>query len=241
MLLAHGAKPNRRDAQGRTALILAADYSDRSDVVHAPHQWTALTRRRLTTLGRELYPLSRWPVAIYGLHWRYYGPSTRLLRLRTSPQAAARLGLKTMQAAMAEFHELTSCVSCHHEGLGRIATASLRDHGFAVDNGVQKAEMEAVNAVMTAMEPLHEQALKSPEVMKQVPLIEINEVATTDTWLLAGMAAQKQPPTRGSCQRWRMVACQAADARWPLGLLRSPREPHAVELLHVHRAGCSAR
>src|SRR5205814_990173 len=110
-----------------------------------------------------------------------------------SPREAVQASLKLLESSMMKFNQTTNCISCHQEGLGRIATGAARDRGFHLDPALQRVQMERITGALTAMRPLHMQALKDPAAMKQVPLIEINEVSPVATWLLAGMAAQKQP------------------------------------------------
>jgi hypothetical protein len=75
------------------------------------------------------------------------------------------------------------------------------------------------------MQSLHQQALKSPAAMKQVPLIEINEVSPTDTWLLAGMAAHKQPANEATGAMAMVLARQQLpDGHWQFSLPRVPMQ-----------------
>jgi hypothetical protein len=61
--------------------------------------------------------------------------------------------------------------------------------------------------------------------MKQVPLIEINEVSTSDTWLLAGMAAHDQPGTSGTAAMARVLARQQSkNGQWSLSGPRAPMQ-----------------
>jgi hypothetical protein len=75
------------------------------------------------------------------------------------------------------------------------------------------------------MLPLHAQALKSPEAMKQVPLIEINEVSTAYGWLLAGMAAQNEAPAASSAAMAGVLARQQLPSgQWAFSLPRIPMQ-----------------
>jgi len=104
-----------------------------------------------------------------------------------------------------------------------MATAEARGFGFAVYNKVQKAQAGRIDGMLMAMKPLHEQALKNPHVMQQLPLIEINEVSTMYSWILTGMAAQNEPKNAANTA---MAMClgrqQMPDGSWTFAL---PREP----------------
>lgn len=78
---------------------------------------------------------------------------------------------------------------------------------------------------MTALQTLHMQALKSEEVMKQVPLIEIEEVATGYTWMMAGMAADKQPANEAAGAMAMVLARQQMpDGHWQYSVPRVPMQ-----------------
>jgi hypothetical protein len=72
---------------------------------------------------------------------------------------------------------------------------------------------------------LHEQALKNPEAMKQIPLIEINEVSTMDCWILAGVAAQNQPANESTAAMALVLARQQSPAGcWTFSVPRVPMQ-----------------
>jgi len=221
MLLDNGAKPNTRDGSKRTALILAASYGDYPEVIRALVKGGADVKAT-DAKGRTAGTCA----AVHG-----YTQTAAVLgnRAPTSkigdPRKAILISLKTLQSSMAEFARDTNCVSCHQEGLGRITTGMARGRGFPTDAAVRKIQALRVDGALNAMKPLHEQALKNPEVMKQVPLIEINEVNSTDTWLLAGRAAQKEPPNAASAAMALVLARQQTpNGSWTFSLPRVPMQ-----------------
>ena len=230
MLLQKGANPNTRDAKGRTALILSAAYGDYPEVVHALLSGGA-DAKTTDTQGCSAAALAEV---------RGHSKSLVLLGKPTpaslaaagrahSPREAVHLSLKLVQSSMLQFHKMTACVSCHQEGLGRIATGEARDRGFSLDQAVEQPQVKRLDQTLAAMQPLHTQALKDPEAMKHVPLIEINELATTDTWLLAGMAAHNQPPTEGTAAMTMVLARQQApDGHWSFSVPRVPMQSSNV-------------
>ncbi|HWD39975.1 MAG TPA: ankyrin repeat domain-containing protein [Fimbriimonas sp.] len=220
VLLKHGAQPNRRDSKGRSALILAATYGDYPAVVSALLKGGA-NPKATDARGRTAATLCA--MHRKGVQLGQAEPNLCLSGKYRTPRQAVSTSLKLLQSSMQAFHDGTTCVSCHHEGLGRIATGAARDHGLRLDAGVQKEQRERIDGMLSALRPLHEQALKNEQVMKQVPLIEINEVTTADSWLLNGMAAQKEPAT-GATAAMAMVLAkqQMPNGSWSFS---GPREP----------------
>ncbi|MHB8638012.1 MAG: ankyrin repeat domain-containing protein [Fimbriimonadaceae bacterium] len=230
MLLKHGANPNARDAKGRTALILTAEYGDYPAVIHALKAAGADVRatdptgasaaafaakRKFAASEAELGKPTRAAVVAVG--------PTR------SPHNAARVSLKLLQASMSQFHKMTACVSCHQEGLGQIATGEARQRGFALAPSVDRAQAKRIDATLAALQPINEAALHDPEAMKQVPLIELNEVNTTDGWLLAGLAAHHAPRTQATAAMAMVLARQQSpDGHWSFSTPRVPMQSSNV-------------
>ena len=226
LLLESGAHPNLRDAKGRTALLLSAAYGDHPDVVrtllaggadahaadHSGRTAVAFAAARdhkecLTVLGDSARNVPAAPGA------------TR------NAKEAIQLSLTALQTSMLRFNQRTGCVSCHQEGLGRMATGAARDHGFRLDPVVERVQTERINGMMSALRPLHLRALTDPEAMKQVPLIEINEVTTGDSWLLAGMAAHQQPSSEANGAMAMVLARQQLpDGHWQFSVPRVPMQ-----------------
>ena len=226
LLLKKGAKVNLKNAAGDTPLLLAAKYGDNPSVVDALIIGGA-DAKAVDAKGNNAATLA----ATHG-----YMNSAKILakampikvtkigQMRTPKQAIAA-SLKLIQSSMGSFMNATACISCHQEGLGRIATGMASDHGFKLDSAIQKEQSARVNGALNALRPLHEGALKNSEVMKQVPLIEINEVNTLDTWILAGRAAQKEAPNSAAAAMTSVLARQqSSNGCWSMSLPRSPMQ-----------------
>lgn len=218
LLLKSGAHANATDNAGRTALTLTASYGDYPDVVHALIEGGANPKVR-DGKGRSAGTLA----AEHG----YFATAAILHANRPEraplPRTAIRRSLGILQASTRMFASEAKCVSCHQEGIGQITTGEAAARGFRLNPEVQAIEAERVGGMVKAMLPLHTQALKSPEAMKQLPLIEINEVSDTDGWILGGMLAQKQPPTKATAAMARVLARQQApDGGWTISLPRIP-------------------
>jgi ankyrin repeat protein len=222
MLLDKDAKPNLRDAKRRTALMLAVSHGDNADVVRA------LLDHGADTQARDLH--NRTAATIAGS--KGFVESAKLLGVqdakvdqRRNPRQAVALSLKLLEYSMREFTRNAGCISCHQEGLGRIVTASARDHGFTTDSALEKDQIARIRGALKELQPLHAKALTSAEAMKQVPLIEMNEVNPGDSWLLAGMAAQHDAPNAGTAAMAMVLARQQMpDGFWSFSLPRVPMQ-----------------
>ena len=227
MLLEIGAKPKAREAKGRTALLLAARYGDHPDVIRSLLDGGA-DAMAADAAGRTASALAaaRGYLKSAALLPRAPGRENERVTARLrSPAEAVRASLGVIEPSMRTFNQRTGCISCHQEGLGRMATGAAREHGFRLDSAVGQAQAERINGAMSALKPLHLKALSDPEAMKQVPLVEINEVVPADTWLLAGMAAQNQPATEATGAMAMVLARQQLpDGQWQFSLPRVPMQ-----------------
>src|SRR5262249_48616954 len=133
LLLEKGANVHARDAKGRTPLILAATYGDHPDVLRA-----------LTEKGADLKVTGAGNRTCLALATaRGYTESAAFLRERgvgpapaaeagalRAPKDAARMSLAVLQRSMKVFNQNTGCLSCHQDGLGRMATGLARQRGL---------------------------------------------------------------------------------------------------------------
>lgn len=222
LLISKGAKVDARDQSGRTALLLAASYGDYPDVIRTLSKAGASTSLK-DAEGRTALDLatSRGYVgAISALG----GFGSAPLSAR-SPHDAALKSLKAIQASMISFGQKTNCVSCHHEGLGKITLGEAKAKGFAIDPKIKSVVDPRLNGMLMGMKPLHEQVLKDPAATLQLPLVEMNEVSTTDAWLLAGMAAEKVPTSEAiSSMAMVLGRQQAPDGSWTFAVPRAPMQ-----------------
>ncbi len=224
LLLERGANPNAQDAQGRTPLILTASYGDYPEVIElmkAHRADTELADYKKRTVLSVAHARQRTETE------HQFGMDFRPVE-KNNPKAAIQKSLKALEASMLKFNQRTGCVSCHHEGLGRIALSVVRELGFSLNPAIQQAQTGRLNGGLNALRPLHLQALKDREAMKQVPLIEMNEVTTGNSWLLAGMAEMKQPQNEANGAMAMVLARQQSpNGAWTYSLPRVPMQSSA--------------
>ena len=224
LLLEKGAKPNARDAKGRTALLIAATYGDFPEAVKALRTGGA-DMRAVDAANRSASFLAAARSHTESLALLGAPATAPKGHVHPTPREAVLVSLKALQPSMLKFNRRTGCISCHQDGLGRIATGAARERGFRIDPAVRMAQMNRINGAVTALQPLHVQALKSPDVMNQVPLIEIEELAPGYTWMLAGMVGDKQPASEAAGAMAMVLARQQLpDGHWQFSVPRVPMQ-----------------
>lgn len=226
LLLENGANPNLKNTKGQTALSLAAAYGDYPEVVKA---LLAAGADAKTKDERGSTPGVVAAMRGYSASAAALGVSAaQATKLANSPRSTTKAvdaGIKLLESSMKTFNEKTNCVSCHQEGLGRMTMAMARERGLKLDESVHKAVEAKLNGGLSALTPLHEAALKDPETMKQLPLIEMNEVSPGYSWLLAGMVDNKRTPDEATAAMAMVLGKQqAADGHWSFSLPRVPMQ-----------------
>ena len=228
LLLAQGAKVDLRDAGGRTALLLAASYGDYPETVAALLEAGA-ERTVKTSEGATAGQIARYRG--FDQAAKTLGAEDLPARATRTPGKAVAASLKKIQASMRAFDKRAACLSCHHQGLGRMTLAAAQSQGFAPDQALMQEQAAAVGRDLEFIRPMHEAALKDPEAMKQVPLIEINEVNTAYSWLLTGMAYNQQAPKAATAAAAMVLARQqAAEGHWTFSMPRIPMQSSVIAL-----------
>ena len=221
LLVEKGAKVNVRDKNGWTPLMMAAAYGDSVDAV-----------RTLADAGSNLAAKdAKGNTAGILAAKRGFSESAEVLKATNGPKKtidtrkAVSSSLSLLEKSMISFSRGTQCISCHQEGLGRITTASAKLRGFKFNQEMEQAQVGRLRGALGALKPLHEQAAINAEVMKQLPLIEINELNPAYGWMMAGMAAQNDPATAATAAMAEVMALQQApDGSWTFAMPRVPMQ-----------------
>lgn len=232
LLLKKGASPSSPDASGRTPLLLTVMYGDHPEVVHA--LLTAGAGANADSRVADAEKRSAYAVALARGHRESArllsgaGPGTNAAakapKRRTSPEALA-LSVKALERSMSTFSQMAGCVSCHHEGLGWTATGTAGQRGFALSPKLQQVLAKRVNRELDTLRPALQEAVKDGGAMKHLPLIEMGDLPIYYGYLLAGMAANKVPPTETAGAMAMVIARQQLpDGHWMFGLPRVPME-----------------
>lgn len=224
LLLKKGAKVNARDKQGRTALLLAANFGDHPAAVRALLKGGADPAAK-DAQGRTARGLAEK---------RGYQETTALLQtmgapklagsqgLRT-PRQAAQLSLQRVEHAMQVFVKRSGCVSCHHEGMARFATGFAKSHGYAINVSFAKTQEQRIQGAFDGMLPLLKKALANPEETKNVPIVDVGDLAPTNGALMLGMDAHGAPRNETlSTAAMVLARTQTPEGDWRFGLVRTP-------------------
>jgi ankyrin repeat protein len=221
LLVESGANVNLRDENGWTPLMLAAAYGDSPETV-----------RILKEAGAKLgvKDSKGWTAGALAAS-RGYAESASILgktgvvAKKADTRKSVENSLILMEKSMLAFSRSTQCISCHQEGLGRMTTASAKARGFKFSTEMEQAQIGRLRGALGALKPLHEQAMVNPEAMKQLPLIELNEINSGYGWMMAGMADQNDAPTAATAAIARVMAkLQSPDGSWTFSLPRVPMQ-----------------
>jgi ankyrin repeat protein len=225
LLLEKGAKVNARDEKGRTPLLLTATYGDHPNVlrllVEGDADLRATDARKRTALA--LASARGYAESAAFLRERGADPEQAVRSgVQRSPKEATQVSLAALQRSMRAFNKMTGCLSCHQDGLGRMATGLARQHGFAIDQAVAQAQTRRIDEALGELRPLHLKAIKDPDAMKYVPLFEVADVGPFYALLFAGIVAHKQPTNPAiSATALVLARQQLPDGHW----LTNPRGP----------------
>lgn len=225
LLLQKGANPRLRDKKGRTALVLAAAYGDSAEAVRA-----------LLARGAEINAVDqKGRTALELTETRGYSGTASVLRENgarraaavsapvRSPREAAQASLRQVEHAMEVFSQRTGCVSCHHEGVARVSTGFALGRGFEVNTKLAQEQQKRILAFAEEMRPLNEKALKNPAETKNIPIVDVGDLATMWGGVMFGLAEHRTPANEALGAAAMVTArTQTPDGDWHFGLVREP-------------------
>jgi ankyrin repeat protein len=230
LLLDRGADVNARDANGRTALMLAC-HSDTYpvDVVRlliergadvnarTPSGETAasVAAVRGGAITEALMKAGATRAAASGLPAPTPRPGHTF-------RAAVQLSVPLLQKADATFLRKSGCVSCHHNSLTAMTVALAQKHGFAVDENISRSHIDRLGPYL---ESWRESVLRGAG---------IPGAQDTVSYILLGMgAAGYQPDAATDAMAHYLKARQLPDGHWRVAAHRPPIESSAFEVTAV--------
>jgi ankyrin repeat protein len=224
LLLKRGAGLKAKERGGRTALLLATSYGDHPEVV-----------RRLLSDGADVQAKdARGRSALALAETRGYHAAAKALRAgkaRVAPAAAAartprqavETSLPRLEQTMQVFLKRTGCLSCHHEGIGRIATGFARAHGYRISESLAREQEKRVANGFQGLLPLHKKAVQDPAELKNIPIADIGDVPPTYGALLLGLEEHGVAPSEALGEAAMALArLQSSAGDWGFVLQRVP-------------------
>jgi len=225
LLLNKGASPKKADSQGRTALLLAAGYGDHPEATRLLLEHGAAQEAR-DKKGRTAYALASA---------RGYTATAKLLQDRgartgiavstpeRTPRQAAQASLRLVEQSMQTFAKRTGCISCHHEGLARVATGFAQTRGYTTDPEFARKQDARILDNFGKLQPLLEAAAKDPAAIKNIPVVDVGDFAPTVGTLLLGLAEHRAPATKSLTNAALVLGrTQTPDGDWRFGMVREP-------------------
>ena len=96
--------------------------------------------------------MHRGEIPLQGMLVRFPEQSTKAREPArvVSPREAVERAIPLLQASAQTWTRERRCASCHHQGLGPIAMAMVRERGFRVDESMLRAQLGAVRASLPA-------------------------------------------------------------------------------------------
>jgi hypothetical protein len=142
-----------------------------------------------------------------------------------TPEQAVAASLPLLERSMQMFAARTGCVSCHHEGLGRIATGLARERGITANEPLAKVQAKRAFEFLTRRQPVFSKAVKEPQVLKAVSDDALGEITPFSGYLLSGLAAHAVPgDAMLAAEAIVLARQQAADGGWTFRIHRAPQQ-----------------
>lgn len=218
LLLGRGAPVNARDRTGNTALLLAARYADDPEVA-----------RTLVRAGADPFLQNAGKRAPFEVAFaRRAAQDQDAAALPKRARQAAERGLALIERSTKTFSSQAACTSCHHQGLGLMATGLARERGFRYDRMLAGAEVGKVVKFDDDHIGEMRAVLPNPEMYKHIPTVDMGEFAVGASFLYSGLLAHGVVP--GEAQTANIVvlaAQQDPSGRWGFYLRREPVQSSA--------------
>jgi len=237
LLIRNKAEVNAKDKSGDTALLLAARYHG-DQKVFAALLLGGADRGLKDGKGRTAYDLAitkENPAAPALL------PAARLSRTSAAADAAdagsdaaslpaqsrraVERSLPLIERSTKTFSERATCTSCHHQGIGLMATGVARERGFRIDGGIAAGQIKLILETDKAFGGGLKDVLPHPEMYKNVPGVDIGELTPILSFLYSGLLEHGE---RGGEIESNMAVVlasqQSEDGKFGFLLMREPMQ-----------------
>lgn len=227
LLLKHRAAVNAQDGAGNTALILAARYSGDLEMIRlllrAGTDKNIKDRKGRGALDFALTHENGAGAAAIQPGAKLASNSKNAPSASERARASAQRGLRLIEQSNKTFSSMAACVSCHHQGVGLMATGLAKERGFGYD---RKLAAEQVNLILK-QDAAHANEVKGvlpmPELYKHIPGVDMGELTPAVTYSYAGLLAHGEKGVEAQAAMTVILASQQfEDGRWGFLL---PREP----------------
>jgi hypothetical protein len=228
LLLSRRASVNARDTSKDTSLLLAARYSGNVDVARALVRAGA-DRTALDTKGQNAcrIAIAHENRAFAAASLPVRQPLPRVVRnpanLGQQARQAALRSLPLIESSSRRFAAQAACVSCHHEGLGLMASGLARKRGFPYDRKLVATQIEKILSGDAAIAAALHGVLPDPEQYKHIPTVDMGEFVPGVAFLYSGLLAHGRTAGQPQNDAAQILASQQFDdGRWGFYLRREP-------------------
>jgi ankyrin repeat protein len=230
LLMGRGAAVNARDKAGNTALTLAARYAGSPDVLRALLKGGA-DKTAKDAKGRTALDIALARQNAAAVSAIRPGGAARLVKheqadpLPQRARTAAQTSITLIEKATAKFASQAACMSCHHQGVGLMATGMAKERGFKYDKLFASSQLDGMKKQDEAIAKEINAVVSVPEMQKMVPGMDIDEFVPGLIFLYSGLEAHGVKP--GPTQQAATVILanqQKADGHWGFLLHREPMQ-----------------
>ncbi len=231
LLLAHRASLNARDRAGNTALLLAARYAGEPQVIGALLRGGADPSLK-DAKGRSAFDVAlahenRAAAAAIRPRGLLPAADSKELLPRRARRAVA-LSLPLLERGAKTFSRQAACTSCHHQGLGLMATGLAKERGIGYDRELAAAQIDLILKSDEAHAGEIRGVLPRPEMYKHVPGVDMGELTPVLAFVYSGLLAHGQRPGEIQSAMTTILASQQDDTgRWGFALHREPIQSSA--------------
>lgn len=217
LLVSNGANIEAKDVAGSTPLILATRYVGDASTVQALLN-AAANRSTKDHMGLTA---AAWASR------RGFADCARLLHgtaevsvVANSDKVHSALApaLTVIQRSMSVFQQRSSCVSCHHQGLGVTVLASALQHKLPVNGGLLQSYMGQMAEDGKAQGPVIHAAVANPRYADAVPILHTGDFSFGGSYIFGAMRTMGVPANPGFAEGALFTArLQNPAGNWDMG------------------------